>query len=82
LPIITKLTLQRPSNGSQSQTIGLEVEFAASSGQSGARLILSAPIPNNQKMTIEDLQKRSFDILLDILRESFETTHSADTVRS
>jgi hypothetical protein len=73
VPIITKLILQQPNGGQYSNTMSFEAEFAANSDPSGAKLNLCATIPNNPKITIEDLQKKSYDILFEILREKFDT---------
>jgi hypothetical protein len=73
VPIITRLILQRPDGGPYSHTMNIEAEFASNLDPTGAKLNLSATIPNNPKITIEDLQKKSYDLLFEILRERFDT---------
>jgi hypothetical protein len=53
--------------------MSFEAEFAASSDPAGAKLNLSATIPNDPKITIGDLQKKSLDMLFEILKGQFVT---------
>ena len=74
MPIITRLVLHRLNGRLNAHTMNLEAEFSSNEDPSGARLCLSAVIADDPKITVEDLYKKSFDMLYGILKSQVDRT--------